>query len=98
MRRTMAVAGLVAALAHAPTQAQQPAPAFAPANLTPAGIRALAAGCASCHGPDGHAVAGAASMPLAGRPAAEIRSAMLAFKRGERPATVMGQLARGYGD
>ena len=60
--------------------------------------RSLAASCAQCHGTDGHAVAGATVPALAGRPAAQIAEQLKAFQRGERPSTVMQQIAKGYTD
>jgi cytochrome c553 len=79
--------------------AQQPAsPSFAPANLSPQGVRGLAANCASCHGTNGQAAAGSVVPGLAGRPAAEITQAMAQFKAGQRPATLMHQIAKGYSD
>ena len=89
----------LAALAVATTgavHAQQAAPRFAPSNLTLSGVRALAADCASCHGPEGRPAAGSTSARLAGRPADETIRAMAAFRDGTRPGTVMPQLARGY--
>ncbi len=61
-------------------------------------MRTLAATCSSCHGTDGHTVAGAAVPGLAGRPAAEVAGLLRAFKRGERSPTVMHQIAKGYDD
>src|SRR4051794_37679891 len=67
-----------------------------------AGPSALASGpaplvaeaCVGCHGPGG---AGAGSVPaLAGRDAQEILALLLAFRRGERQATIMDRIARGY--
>jgi cytochrome c553 len=58
--------------------------------------RHLAATCAGCHGPDGAARAGNRS--LAGTPSAETARAMRAFRAGERPGTLMPQLAKGYTD
>jgi cytochrome subunit of sulfide dehydrogenase len=81
--------------------AQQPAPPhpqFAPPNLTPAGVRALAAGCATCHGTEGQAVPGSAVGSLAGLPRGEIVRAMALFKEGRKPATVMHQIAKGFTD
>ncbi|MGZ5083681.1 MAG: c-type cytochrome [Usitatibacter sp.] len=67
--RAAAVAvALAAGLAHA----QATAPAFAPPNLSESGVRALAAGCAMCHGTEGRPVAGSAFARLAGRSAASI--------------------------
>jgi len=58
--------------------------------------RGLAAGCSACHGTNGESVAGPRS--LAGMPRQEIADALRAFKAGERPGTVMPQLAKGYTD
>lgn len=53
-----------------------------------------AEGCYGCHGPSG---AGAGAIPaIAGRDAADLRAAMLAFRANERPGTIMGRVARGY--
>lgn len=59
-------------------------------------LRSLAATCATCHGTEGKAVAGAAMPPLAGLPKDHIVAQMQAFRDGKRPATVMHQLAKGY--
>lgn len=59
-------------------------------------VRAWAASCAACHGTDGQAQQGA--VKLAGRNGDELYRMLLAFKAGERPATVMQQHARGYTD
>jgi|KBSMisStandDraft_5_1062788.scaffolds.fasta_scaffold06609_3 cytochrome c553 len=96
-RAALMAAGLAAASAWA-QQRGAPPPAFAPSNLTPAGVRALAAACAPCHGTDGHAVPGSALQPLAGRPRDEIVQALALFKEGRKPATVMQQIARGFTD
>jgi len=58
--------------------------------------RALAATCAACHGTDGHAVEGQALARLAGRPADDTLTQLLAFRTGQRPATIMHQITRGY--
>ena len=58
--------------------------------------RNLAAACAACHTRGGAGLA--AIPPLEGRPQAELRDAMRAFKSGARAGTVMPQLARGYSD
>lgn len=60
----------------------------APAAAQPSG----AASCSGCH-------AGAGPVPgLEGRPAAEIAASMAAFRSGERPATVMDRIAKGFTD
>ncbi len=58
--------------------------------------RDLAATCASCHGTGGVSAGGPSS--LAGRSKGELVDAMLEFRSGTRPGTVMPQLARGYTD
>jgi sulfide dehydrogenase cytochrome subunit len=53
-----------------------------------------AQGCVGCHGPNG---AGMGGVPgLAGRDRAELIAQMNAFRANERPATIMGRVARGY--
>lgn len=85
-----------------PVAAQQPAPppppAFAASNLSEAGVRALAANCAACHGTNGKAAPESSVPGLAGRPAADLTAAMAQFKAGTRPATLMHQIAKGYSD
>ena len=95
-----AAAALAAAWA-AVAVAQQPAPpppAFSAPNLTPAGVRAMAANCAACPGTDGRPVAGSLVAALAGRAQEDIVGAMKAFKEGRRDATLMHQIAKGYSD
>ena len=87
------------ALAGAGTAAAQLAPPrFAAPNLTPAGVRALAANCAQCHGTDGRPVAGSEVPRLAGRDRAELLARLTAFKQVSVRATVMDQIAKGYSD
>lgn len=101
----------VALAAAAPALGQQPpaatppaaaapaaAPAFAAPNLSEEGARSLAASCAICHGTDGQRVAGTIVAGLAGRPKGELVAIMAAFRDGSRPATVMHQIAKGYGE
>ena len=57
----------------------------------------LAAPCAICHGTDGRPVTKDV-VPLAGLPREHIASQMRAFRDGQRPATVMHQIAKGYTD
>jgi sulfide dehydrogenase cytochrome subunit len=71
------------------------APAGA-ADAVPAGAR-LAATCTGCHGTNG-ATLGGAVPSLAGQPKQALLASLKAFKSGERPATVMTQLAKGYTD
>ena len=83
------------ALAGAPCAFAQ-APRFAAPNLTPAGVRALAANCAQCHGTNGHPAPGSVLAPLAGRDRDDLAALLEDFKSGRRPATVMDQIAKGY--
>ena len=56
----------------------------------------LSAGCFNCHGPGG---ASPGSIPsLNHLDAEQIASALRDFRDNNRPATVMGRLARGYSD
>ena len=56
----------------------------------------LALSCASCHGTN---VASPGSIPrIQGRSAEYIEKVMLQYKAGERPATVMNRIAKGYTD
>jgi cytochrome subunit of sulfide dehydrogenase len=81
----------------APAPTPPPAPAFAPSNLTPAGVRALAATCASCHGTNGVS-AGGAVVGLAGLNKDYFVTQMKNFKEGKREATLMHQISKGYTD
>lgn len=65
------------------------------AGLRPADIELLAAGCANCHGPAGHPVAGIP--PLHAREADHLLARMLAFRAGTAEgAKVMPRLMKGY--
>jgi len=84
-----------AAAPAAPTP--PPAPVFAPSNLTPAGVRSMAATCSSCHGTNGVS-AGGAIAGLAGLNRDYFIIQMKSFKEGKREATLMHQIAKGYSD
>lgn len=84
---TMLLLAQALALAAAPAAA---------ADAIPAGAR-LAATCTGCHGTNG-ATAGDALPRLAGLPKDALLTSLKAFKSGERPATVMTQLTKGYTD
>jgi cytochrome c553 len=62
----------------------------------PAGAR-LAATCTGCHGTNGRTV-GDALPPLAGQPKQALLANLMAFKSGNRSATIMTQLVKGYSD
>jgi cytochrome subunit of sulfide dehydrogenase len=57
----------------------------------------LSNACAGCHGTNGGS-AGPSMPSLASQSKEAIVEAMKKFKSGERPATVMGRLAKGYSD
>ena len=54
-----------------------------------------AASCSGCHGP---AALGTAIPSLEGREAADTVAQMQAFRTGQRPATVMGRIAKGFSE
>jgi cytochrome c553 len=58
--------------------------------------RNIAAGCANCHGTNGASVSQVPA--LAGMQRAEITAKMKEFKSGQRPGSIMPQLAKGYTD
>ena len=95
-----AMAGLLAASGASLALAQQPAPppSFASSNTTAKGVQSMAANCAMCHGTQGRAKANSPLASLAGKPRDEIVQAMAQFKSGQKPATVMHQIAKGYTD
>jgi cytochrome c553 len=57
-------------------------------------VRGWAAGCNSCHGPEGRSEAGMPS--LAGRNRGEMFKYLMEIKEGKRSATVMHQIGKGY--
>lgn len=67
------------------------------ASAAPPSPQMLSNACAGCHGTLG-ASAGPSMPSLAGQSKVATAEAMKGFKSGERPATVMGRLAKGYTD
>jgi cytochrome c553 len=67
-------------------------PGVALAADAPAG----AASCTGCHAANPRVETRVP--PLAGRPAADIASEMIAFKAGQRPGTIMDRIAKGFSD
>ena len=61
-------------------------------------MRSLAATCAHCHGTDGRAVEGEALIRLAGQPRDYLLTQLMAFRTGDRKATIMHQITRGYSE
>lgn len=95
--RFLAAAAAMLAAGLAVAQ-QPPPPVFAPSNLSPAGVRSLAANCAACHGTNGRPAQGSTLAGLAGKPRNELLTSMTQFKEGKKPATLMHQLGKGYTD
>jgi cytochrome subunit of sulfide dehydrogenase len=65
------------------------------AQAGPNGL-ALSLNCSTCHGLDGKGAT--AVTPLKGMPASVIVQSMKQFKAGERPATIMNRIAKGFSD
>ena len=57
----------------------------------------LAATCAACHGTAGD-THGSTLPRLAGQPQQTLSATLKAFKAGQRPSTIMTQIAKGYTD
>ncbi len=72
------------------------AAAQAQGGEAPLALRALVSTCAACHGTEGAAVSGAGMPTLRGLDRQHLRTQLLAFRDGTRPATVMHHIARGY--
>jgi cytochrome c553 len=96
IRFSIAAAACALAFGAAAQQHAPPPPAFAASNLTPSGVRAMAANCAACHGTEGRAAPGSTVPGLAGRSSAEIADIMAQFREGKRSTTVMQQIAKGF--
>ncbi len=58
--------------------------------------RNLAATCSNCHGTNGHSVGGMDS--LAGETQEKLMQKLMDFKSGDKPATIMHQIVKGYSD
>ncbi|CCQ73749.1 c-type cytochrome [Magnetospira sp. QH-2] len=57
----------------------------------------LANTCNGCHGPDGNSY-GPASPSIAGMNDLYLTEALMMYKSGERPSTIMGRIAKGYSE
>lgn len=84
-RALPAMAALAALLAAAP-----------PASAQNANPQLLTLSCSGCHGPGGHSPGAIPS--IYGRTAASIAETLRGFRDGNRPATVMGRISKGYSD
>lgn len=60
--------------------------------------RNLAATCANCHGTNGQALKGSGMDALAGQEKTKILQKLAEFKSGDKPATIMHQITKGYSD
>ncbi len=60
--------------------------------------RNLAATCANCHGTNGKAVPGSGLESLAGEDKAKLLRKLAEYKSGDKPATIMHQITKGYSD
>lgn len=58
--------------------------------------RNLAATCANCHGTNGNALKGAGLDSLAGLPKEKTLQKLAEFKSGDKPASIMHQISKGY--
>ncbi len=58
--------------------------------------RNLAATCANCHGTNGNAIKGSGIDALAGMEKAKMLQKLTDFKSGDKPATIMHQISKGY--
>lgn len=85
MTRSLVVTGLLLlATLPLPAAADETAP------------QVLAASCVTCHGTGGKSAT--AIPPIAGHTAAELKTALVAFRDGTSPSTVMDRIAKGYSD
>jgi cytochrome c553 len=91
LRSSLAISTFLLGLTVALTQCA----ALAQGSPAPAN-RTLAGSCSGCHGPAGQ---GSGAMPaIAGLPEAHLAQLLAQFRAGQRPASVMHQLARGYSE
>lgn len=67
-------------------------------TVLPVGAAAAPPGAEACSGCHPASRAEGAPPPLTGQAVEDIADAMLAFRTGERPATVMDRIARGFSD
>ncbi len=93
--RITMIAALFAALTMLAASATQAAGADEAQKLY---TRSVAATCANCHGTDGRAQDDATVPGLVGLSADHIVTQMDAFRKGERSATIMHQIAKGFSE
>jgi cytochrome c553 len=96
LTRLAGVTATLAATICATVAAALAAPAAWAQDAQPLRTRALAATCAQCHGTDGRAEQREAFARLAGQSSDYLLTQLLAFRSGQRPATIMHQITKGY--
>jgi cytochrome c553 len=94
--RLAGVTATIAATLCATVAAVLAAPAAGAQDAQSLRTRALAATCAQCHGTDGRAEQREAFARLAGQSSDYLLTQLLAFRSGQRPATIMHQITKGY--
>jgi cytochrome subunit of sulfide dehydrogenase len=77
--------------------AQTAPKAVASTNPNPVLASTMAHSCAACHGTNGE-LGDEYFMPLAGMPVQQFVRTMTDFREGQRPATLMGHVAKGFTD
>ncbi len=70
--------------------------ATSPVSAQNANPQLLTLSCSGCHGPGGHSPGAIPS--IYGRTAASLAETLRGFRDGNRPATVMGRISKGYSD
>jgi sulfide dehydrogenase cytochrome subunit len=70
--------------------------ATSPASAQNANPQLLTLSCSGCHGPGGRSPGAIPS--IYGRTAASLAETLRGFRDGNRPATVMGRISKGYSD
>ncbi|MEN9627838.1 MAG: hypothetical protein RJA10_1065 [Pseudomonadota bacterium] len=98
VERVLAPMMALLAAACSPAWAQGSPSAAASPEAQRLYMRSLAATCAHCHGSEGRAVQGEALVRLAGMPREHLLTQLLAFRTGDRKATIMHQITRGYSE
>ena len=68
------------------------------ASAQVAQVKVWAAACANCHGTNGRAVPGAGMDSLAGENKEKMLQTLADFKSGDKPASIMHQITKGYTD
>lgn len=94
--RYKSVYGIALGLAFAFSGAMVTGPALAADMAKQVSPKILASNCFNCHGVNGNSVK--VMDDIAELSAVKITKSMMAFKSGEKPATIMNRIAKGYSD